>query len=54
MGDQVLPELAKVLTADEPPATDGTGMSKGDDPLEPPRRAENTRARADQPAEERR
>src|SRR5918998_792227 len=46
MGDQVLPELAKVLTADEPPATDGTGLSKGDDSLEPPRRAENTRARA--------
>jgi NADH-quinone oxidoreductase subunit H len=24
MGDQVLPELATVLSADEPPATDGT------------------------------
>jgi NADH-quinone oxidoreductase subunit H len=47
-GDQVLPELATVLSADEPPTTD---MSKGDDPLEPSRRAENTRARADQPEE---
>jgi NADH-quinone oxidoreductase subunit H len=50
MGDQVLPELATVLTADEPPATD---MSKGDDPLEPLRRAENRRAHADDPEEAR-
>jgi NADH-quinone oxidoreductase subunit H len=50
-GDQVLPELATVLTADESPAGDGPHISKGDDPVEPPRRAEDTRAPANQPRE---
>jgi NADH-quinone oxidoreductase subunit H len=53
MGDQELPELATVLSAEEAPATDGTDMSKGGDPLEPPRRAEDAGARADRPGEAR-
>jgi NADH-quinone oxidoreductase subunit H len=53
MGDQELPELATVLSAEEPPATDGNDMSKGGDPLEPPQRAEDTRAHADRTGEAR-
>ncbi len=42
-GDQVLPELATVLTADEPAATNGTQMTNRDDPVEPPARANQPR-----------